>query len=114
MRSFLFLLFFYSLFESIFAHNRIVGGTEASIEEFPYQVSIQRLNHHICGGSILSQDWILTAAHCKLRVNDGVKVVAGVIDINAVKSQFKECAQYCSLYQEYLLFVTFLCQKSIL
>ena len=84
MKHYLFLFYFCSLLTLIFAQNRIVGGIEASINEFPYQVSIQRLNRHICGGSILSQDWILTAVHCNLRVNDGVKVIAGIHNLNVL------------------------------
>ncbi|XP_050087102.1 trypsin-1-like [Anopheles aquasalis] len=43
---------------------RIVGGIETSIEAVPYQVSLRYLNKHMCGGSIISHSWILTAAHC--------------------------------------------------
>nr|CAH7756160.1 unnamed protein product [Callosobruchus chinensis] len=45
-------------------HYRIVGGHEASITEYPYQVSIQFFGRHGCGGSILTERFILTAAHC--------------------------------------------------
>lgn len=44
--------------------TRIVGGTPARIQDFPYIVSIQIYNQHICGGSIIKPDMILTAAHC--------------------------------------------------
>ncbi|XP_011501548.1 PREDICTED: trypsin-7-like [Ceratosolen solmsi marchali] len=44
--------------------GRIVGGYETSIEKHPYQVSLQYRNDHICGGSIISSDWIVTAGHC--------------------------------------------------
>uniref|UniRef100_A0A182JE88 Uncharacterized protein n=1 Tax=Anopheles atroparvus TaxID=41427 RepID=A0A182JE88_ANOAO len=44
--------------------SRIVGGVLASIEEVPYQVSLRYLGYHICGGSIISYAWVLTAAHC--------------------------------------------------
>ncbi|KAM4828255.1 transmembrane protease serine 4 [Thomomys bottae] len=43
---------------------RVVGGEEASVESWPWQVSIQYNHQHICGGSILDPHWILTAAHC--------------------------------------------------
>lgn len=48
------------------AKDRILGGAGAYISEFPYQVSLRmtRTNHHFCGGSIISERHILTAAHC--------------------------------------------------
>ena len=44
--------------------GKIVGGRETSIEEHPWQVSLQSRGFHFCGGSIISKDAILTAAHC--------------------------------------------------
>lgn len=43
--------------------NKITGGTDASISAFPWQVYIQS-GFYDCGGSIISGDWIMTAAHC--------------------------------------------------
>ncbi|KAF6106761.1 transmembrane serine protease 4 [Phyllostomus discolor] len=43
---------------------RVVGGEKASVDSWPWQVSIQYNRQHICGGSILDSHWILTAAHC--------------------------------------------------
>ena len=46
--------------------NRIVGGQDADKNEYPWQVALKRGNSRkpFCGGSILSTDTILTAAHC--------------------------------------------------
>lgn len=43
---------------------RIVGGIPIDITEAPFQISLMINNRHACGGSILSAEWILTAAHC--------------------------------------------------
>lgn len=45
-------------------NGRIVGGKVVDIKDFPYQVSLRNLGSHMCGGSIISDRFILTAGHC--------------------------------------------------
>ncbi|KAK9695315.1 Trypsin [Popillia japonica] len=44
--------------------GRIIGGSSVDISQYPYQVSLLWWGSHICGGSIISASYVVTAAHC--------------------------------------------------
>ncbi|XP_023246754.1 trypsin-7-like [Copidosoma floridanum] len=66
----------------------IIGGYEANEGDFKYQVSIQVNNVHICGGSIIGNYFVLTAASCfyknKKFQNLPYKIVAGGVNLKSI------------------------------
>uniref|UniRef100_A0A672KBU4 Trypsin II-P29-like n=1 Tax=Sinocyclocheilus grahami TaxID=75366 RepID=A0A672KBU4_SINGR len=45
--------------------NRIVGGEDTMAGDWPWQVSIHVIGFgHHCGGTLITKDWVLSAAHC--------------------------------------------------
>jgi len=55
-----------ALADTSLGEDKIVGGVEAVPHEFPWQVSLRRKsdNFHFCGGSVLDENTVVTAAHC--------------------------------------------------
>jgi len=61
--------------------TKIVGGRFATLGEYPWMVSMQvRGRQHVCGGSLIDSQNVLTAAHC---VNDFT-----VFDVISLKLRF--------------------------
>ena len=67
--------------------GRIVGGVEAAEHAWPWQVALFIDDAWFCGGSIISENYILTAAHCV----DG----ASYFDVMAGAHNVREASEPC-------------------
>lgn len=71
--------------------GKIVGGEPVEhCSHYPYQVSVQRKSlmtggfSHFCGGSIISENYVLTAGHCvNGRSASAISVVVGTHKLDA-------------------------------
>ncbi|XP_067458854.1 chymotrypsinogen 2-like [Thunnus thynnus] len=63
----------------ISGYSDIVNGEEAKPHSWPWQVYLQKSSgFHFCGGSLINQNWVVTAAHCSVRWS--IRVVLGAHD----------------------------------
>ncbi|CAH3142232.1 unnamed protein product [Porites lobata] len=44
--------------------SRVIGGQNAKPGAWPWQIALKRYGRFICGGSLISSQWVVTAAHC--------------------------------------------------
>lgn len=78
----------------------IFGGENAQIGQFPYQVALyakqNTTDKYLCGGSILSKRFIVTAAHCFFgEIPVSAYVIVGSIDrTNGVKYELNKISKH--------------------
>ncbi|XP_010964907.1 granzyme M [Camelus dromedarius] len=58
--------------------THIIGGREAAPNSHPYMVSLQKAGTHRCGGVLVHQKWVLTAAHCLTNRIEQLRLVLGL------------------------------------
>ncbi|XP_011867932.1 PREDICTED: chymotrypsin-1-like [Vollenhovia emeryi] len=69
--------------------EKLVNGIPADVKDYPHCISIRANGNHMCGGSIIDKQYILTAAHCVVplmqdsRLRESVTVVTGTTYLNA-------------------------------
>lgn len=65
--------------------KKILGGNIVTIEKNPWQVSVQFQKQHICGGTIISGELVLTSASCVTSETDviygNIEVLSGTNDL---------------------------------
>uniref|UniRef100_A0A1B0D8E0 Uncharacterized protein n=1 Tax=Phlebotomus papatasi TaxID=29031 RepID=A0A1B0D8E0_PHLPP len=76
-----------------FVNERITNGQDAAFGEFPYICSMQWVligtSSHICGSSIINNNWILTAAHCFTEIPNlgSIWAACGLTDLTITTTQ---------------------------
>jgi secreted trypsin-like serine protease len=69
------------------SEQEIIGGAYAYTGQLPYQVRLLVNGNHHCGGTLVTPQWVVTAAHCVYGVNyQSIVVVAGDTILNTYEA----------------------------
>ncbi|KAG5272041.1 hypothetical protein AALO_G00161000 [Alosa alosa] len=77
----------------------IVGGKDVKAHSKPWMVSIQSKKEHICGGVLIQDQWVLTAAHCQKSFSSlgDVTVLLGAHSLKNEKNTIRVGIERCEI-----------------
>merc|ERR1712002_1220743 len=66
--------------------DKIIGGTVADAHAAPFIANIKRSGSLMCGGSLVTPGYIVTAAHCEYNVPSRLTVTVGDVTLSRTES----------------------------
>lgn len=84
--------------------SRIIGGEQASAGEWPYMVALTTRDKSFvwCGGSLLNERYVLTAAHCVDKKDPStMDVIVGAYDMDNISAAERIRVKQIYVHQDY-------------
>ncbi|XP_011867927.1 PREDICTED: chymotrypsin-1-like [Vollenhovia emeryi] len=58
--------------------DKLVNGIPANINDYPHCISMRMNGNHMCGGSLIDKQYVLTAAHCLVSLKQNPSLLKSV------------------------------------
>ncbi|XP_011872915.1 PREDICTED: uncharacterized protein LOC105564821 [Vollenhovia emeryi] len=84
---------------------RIVGGASSSMGNWPWQIALYKDGNYQCGGALINDRWVISAAHCFYRAQDSYWVARiGATRRGSFRSPHEQLLRvdYISLHPDYI------------